>query len=332
MIDILIFILAVALICYVLFGGADYGAGILGLMPWGGHKKSIRQLIGKAIGPVWEANHIWLILIVVILFVGFPVVYSSLGTYLHWPLLMVLVGVVFRGCAFVFLHYDAIKDHSQVWYDRIFSISSLWTSFCLGLVLGGLNSGEIIEQGSVYERYFSGWIHPYNFFLGLFVCTIFACQASVYLIGETNDQEIRNLLRSKFRQLVSSMIILGGLVFLSSLWTQGKIALHFIHNPWCLAILFLATFLVFYLWKAVDHFHVQKSRVLSGMIISCVLTGFMLANFPNIVLFSERTISIYQAAANRETLYQLLIALICGLFLIIPSLGFLLKTFKGQSS
>ena len=330
MINCLIAILGVALICYVLFGGADYGAGILGLMPWGPHKVAIRSLIGKAIGPVWEANHIWLILIVVILFVGFPSIYSSLGTYLHWPLVMVLVGIVFRGCAFVFLHYDAIKDHTQIWYERIFSFSSLWTSFSLGLVLGGLNSGEIATTGSAYELYFSGWLQPYNLFLGLFVCSIFAFQAVVYLIGEVEDHEIKEALKKKFYILMPTTVVLGGCVFIASLWTKGSMALNFIKEPLSLLTLTLATILVYPLWQSVSRYRILRSRVLSGLLTSCIIVGFMAANFPNMMVLSGAKISIYAAAANEETLFQLLVALICGLVLIVPSLVFLLKTFKGQ--
>ena len=105
MLVLIIIILATAFILYTLLGGADFGAGIIETFAGRGQQSTI----SKAIAPVWEANHVWLILAVVILFTGFPAVYSSLSLLLHIPLLLVLIGIIFRGSAFTLRYYDVKK-------------------------------------------------------------------------------------------------------------------------------------------------------------------------------------------------------------------------------
>src|SRR3982750_1491425 len=104
MLNLIITILGASFVLYALLGGADYGAGII--EAFSGRKGE--QTVSRALAPVWEANHVWLILAIVILFTGFPAVYSSISTVLHIPLMVVLVGIIFRGCAFTFRHYDVV--------------------------------------------------------------------------------------------------------------------------------------------------------------------------------------------------------------------------------
>src|SRR6478609_9762603 len=117
--------LFLSLLLYLLLGGADFGAGIVELFTSRKNKGRTRKTLYHAIGPIWEANHMWLIIAIVILFVGFPYIYTTLSIYLHIPLTIMLLGIIARGTAFVFRHYDAINDDWQFWYNRIYSISSL---------------------------------------------------------------------------------------------------------------------------------------------------------------------------------------------------------------
>src|SRR5665648_1246704 len=125
MTEFIILVLGVAVLFYVLLGGADFGAGIIELVTG---KRGI-DTISKAIAPVWEANHIWLILAVVILFNGFPLVYTTFTTYLHIPLFIILLGIIFRGTAFTFRYYDTVEDNTNKYYTQLFRISSLLTPF-----------------------------------------------------------------------------------------------------------------------------------------------------------------------------------------------------------
>ena len=109
MIDVLVFFIGASLLLYVVLGGSDFGAGIIELLPAGRLRDAQKRVINRAMGPVWEANHMWLILIVVILFMGFPTIFTTLMVALHVPMLALLVGIVVRGTAFTFRHYDAVQ-------------------------------------------------------------------------------------------------------------------------------------------------------------------------------------------------------------------------------
>src|ERR1700733_8715060 len=110
MLLVVIGFLAVSLLFYCVLGGADFGAGALEFFVPEKNRKRHEELVNKAMGPVWEANHIWLIILIVILFNAFPKVYAQYSIYFHIPLTLMLIGIVFRGCAFSFRNYDAVKD------------------------------------------------------------------------------------------------------------------------------------------------------------------------------------------------------------------------------
>src|SRR5690349_5097386 len=197
MIDILVFFIGASLLLYVLLGGSDFGAGILELLPAGRLREKQKEVINHAMGPVWEANHMWMILIVVILFMGFPTIFTTLMIALHIPMLALLAGIVLRGAAFTFRHYDAIQDErSQRIYTWMFGLSSLWTSFWLGIIAASLNRGIIDPDArDIWGAYFAPWWGFYPLSVGAFVACIYAFLASIYLIGETDNQELKRRFR-----------------------------------------------------------------------------------------------------------------------------------------
>src|SRR4029450_7243293 len=147
LVESIAFFFAVSILFYCLFAGADFGAGILEAFLPSRRRAEQKKVIAHAIGPVWEANHVWLILAVVILFTGFPKAYSVLTITFHIPLTLMLLGIILRGCAFTFRHYDSIRDR-QRYYSAIFVVSSFLTPLMLGVIAGGMLLGAVapIEQ------------------------------------------------------------------------------------------------------------------------------------------------------------------------------------------
>src|SRR5947208_14728496 len=127
--DLVAGVIFVALNAYAVLGGADFGGGVWDLLALGPRKARQRELIAEAIGPVWEANHVWLILAIVLLFTCFPPAFARLGTRLHIPLSLVLIGIVLRGSAFTFWRYGA--DEEQRNWGMVFAIASLMTPLLL---------------------------------------------------------------------------------------------------------------------------------------------------------------------------------------------------------
>src|ERR1035437_8712996 len=212
MLILIVIILGVSFVLYTLFGGADFGAGIVEM--FAGKKEEF--IISKAIAPVWEANHVWLIFAIVILFTGFPTMYASLSLVMHIPLMMVLLGIIMRGCAFTFRSYDVGENKSaRNFYTFFFRASSFVTPVFLGIILGAMILGRITLDASVsfYEMFIAPWLNTFCFTMGLCAASLFAYLASVFLVGETKIKKERILYARFSKYAMITTIVFGFLVF-----------------------------------------------------------------------------------------------------------------------
>lgn len=327
MLTIIIVILSVSFILYAILGGADFGAGIV--ETFAGRKGE--KTISRAIAPVWEANHVWLILAIVIIFTGFPKVYSTISTALHIPLMIVLIGIVLRGTSFTFRHYDPAHDAAHKYYTIFFKLSSFITPFFLGVTLGAMMFGNINDQapGTFYEQFIAPWLNGFCFMMGLFSISLFGYIASVFLIGEAGYpvEQKRYINLSKIFLLAT--VVMGILVFVVAEKLGHHLFNEFFRSYFsigCLSIVLLFIPLIFYLFS---HPVIAYLRAVVAIQVSLILLGWFAIQFP--VLVYEKNgnhLSFYTTQAPYATLYQLLIALFVGLLLIIPSFYFLFKVFK----
>ncbi|MFD2257258.1 cytochrome d ubiquinol oxidase subunit II [Luteolibacter algae] len=330
MISVLIFFIAASLLLYILLGGSDFGAGILELLPGKGFRGKQKVVVNRAMGPVWEANHMWLILIVVILFMGFPTIFTTLMISLHLPMLALLVGVVVRGTVFTFRHYDAIQAPvSQSTYTLLFGLSSLWTSIWLGIIAASLTRGTIDPAATdPWAAYVAPWWGWYPLSLGIFVACIFAFLASVFLVGETDEPALKQHFRGRAAAFNVAVIVSGGLVFLASSGEKSALVHLFIRHPAAIAAMILATGLFVALWRFVSRSQVMLTRIIASGQVVLILFGWWVLYAPNAVITASGPLSFYDTAAPPATLRQLLIALLVGSLFIFPSLIFLLRVFK----
>ena len=182
-------VMMASLVLYALLGGADYGGGVWDLFAFGRRAREQRALIAEAISPVWEANHVWLILLVVVLFTAFPPAFAAIATALHVPITLLLIGIVLRGTAFTFRTYDLQRDDVQRRWSLVFSIASIITPILLGTTLGAIASGTIrVENGNVTSGFFSSWLAPFPLAVGFFALALFAFLAAVYLTVEAEGR------------------------------------------------------------------------------------------------------------------------------------------------
>src|SRR4051812_28687139 len=160
-------IMVVALNAYVLMAGADFGGGVWDLLARGPRRTRQRELIANSIAPIWEANHVWLIVVVVMLFTAFPVVFGILGTVLHIPLTLMLIGVVLRGSAFVFRSYGSRGQTTRHRWGAAFAIASVATPVVLGDIIGAVASGDVGEAAARVGRasfasvFVAPWLAPF---------------------------------------------------------------------------------------------------------------------------------------------------------------------------
>lgn len=328
--------LGVALVLYCLFAGADFGAGILECLSRRTFRDKERELVTHAIAPVWEANHVWIVLVVVILFNGFPAAYSRLSTTFHIPITLMLIGIILRGCAFTFRHYDAVRDGSQRYYNTVFAWSSLITPWFLGVIAGGATLGRSPPLSSdFYAGYIAPWCNLFCASLGLFVCALFAFLAAVYLLGETEDRALRPPL---FRQVVGTQgatIVAGLLVFLAAQLDDLPLAARFLADRRSLLCMGLATALPLPLLWLIRRDRVILARGLAAAEAVLILAGWFQLQYPVLIAQSGGSehsgLTYLQAAAPIATQKQLFYALVAGCMLIFPALYWLLKIFKSHS-
>lgn len=330
MLAIIITILGISFLLYTILGGADFGAGIV--ETFAGRKGE--KTISKAIAPVWEANHVWLILAIVIIFTGFPEVYATISTALHIPLMIVLIGIVLRGSSFTFRHYDVTHDVSHKYYTIFFKVSSFITPFFLGITLGAIILGDIkIESsGNFYSQFVEPWFNTFCLTMGIFTISLFGYIAAVFLIGEAtySVEQKRYIHLSKILLLLS--IAMGIFVFIAAEAHGHPLLNEFFRSTpsiISLIIIVLLNPLIFYLFS---HPVVTYLRVIVAMQVSLIMLAWFAIQFPILIyLKNGNHLTFYNTHAPYATLYYLLIALLAGLLLIIPSFYFLFRVFKRKN-
>jgi cytochrome d ubiquinol oxidase subunit II len=321
--------LGASILLYCLLAGADFGAGILESVLGKELRDEQRKVIDRAMGPVWEANHVWLILALVILFVAFPTAYSAMSITFHIPLTLMLLGVILRGSAFTARHYDAVRDRSQAWYSAIFVLSSIVTPLMLGIVAGGMLLGRIgrVEDGFL-QAFVRPWANLFCLAVGIFTCVLFAFLAAVYLIGETSNPAVRKIFIRRAQVLNVMAIAAGFLVFAAAERNGLPLVSLFMGHALSLGSMTAATLILIPLWAAIRKGATSAARVLAAIQVGLVLAGWFRLQFPVILNSPEAPFTIYSAAAPESTLRYLLYALVGGSALIFPSLFYLLKIFK----
>ncbi|ANI89257.1 cytochrome D ubiquinol oxidase subunit II [Arachidicoccus ginsenosidimutans] len=315
---------------YLLFGGADFGAGILELFTREQNKGRTRRTMYRAIGPIWEANHMWLIIAIVILFVGFPVIYSEMSVYLHIPLMIMLLGIIARGTAFSFRHYDAVVDDMQILYNRIFTWSSLITPLFLGIIAGSSVSGTIDTQATDFvHAYIFSWLDWFNVAIGLFTVAICAFLAAVFLVGEVKNDKDRRRFTIKARSANIFAIIFGTLVFIIAWLEKIPLTKWIFGNAISLTAIITALLSLVLLWYLLLKGKTKILRLLAGFQVTMILLAITYPHFPNIVLLRDgSTLSLLDNHGDKKTIQSLAVALLGGSIFILPALFYLMYSFK----
>lgn len=324
-------ILTIALMIYVLFGGADLGAGILELFKGPTLKNEQQELIETAMAPVWEANHVWLILIVVILFVGFPDIFTTLSVWLYAPLVAIMAGLVVRGCSFAYRHHDPnqnSKTKNVLTYT--FAFSSLWTTLWMGIFIGALFTQPYISTK------IQSWLNLFSFYIGLYLCVHFSLLASVFLFAETQYIDLCDLYITKARWAILCVTCLGTLIPIISHLYNIHLIEDLLHKPQCLILATLAIFSLIALWFSLSRKNIFLSRLfVSSYSILTLLTWFSL-KFPTLYIIKRdylvTQMTFQNTMASESTLKQLSLALLIGALVILPSYIALLVVFKRRKS
>jgi cytochrome bd ubiquinol oxidase subunit II len=321
-------ILWLALIAYAVLGGADFGAGIWDLFAVGPQRHRQRQLINQAIGPVWEANHVWLVFLIVGLFTVFPSAFAVLTVGLFIPLTIVLVGIVLRGAAFIFRTYelDATDRVAEIW-SRVFSSTSLIAPFFLGASAAAVASGKLQAPNGVAQVDFGhAWFSPFALTIGTMAVTLCATLAAVYLTLEasrSHETDLAHAYRGRALIVGALTAVLGTLGLLLSISEAPLLWSGMLSRSWPVVLITmligLATAGLLYARRY------GLARIMIVLETAFLLGSWGLSQYPYII---PPNITIDNSANDPSVITALVISIIVGMAILLPSLYYLFSVFK----
>ena len=313
-------VLLVGATMYAIFGGADFGAGVWSLLAGDGDRgRRPRALIDWAIGPVWEANHVWLIFTLVVLWTGFPTAFESLFSTLFIPLSLAALGIVFRGAGFAFQH-TARRARGRAMATYFFGLASLLTPFFMGTVVGAI-AGERVPVGNEAGNLVTSWLNPLSLVLGALFVATGAYLSAVFLVSEARRAGTPDIERYFVNRALGAALAAGALA------VAGLVALHqdgrFVFDglkgdalPLTIAS-FICGLAVLVLLKRDAR---RGARPLAAGAVVAVIWAWGVAQHPYLL---PQVLTIDAAAAPGTTLTAVLIVFGIAVVVVLPALGLL---------
>jgi cytochrome d ubiquinol oxidase subunit II len=322
------------LMAYAVLAGADFGGGVWDLLASGPRRQRQREAIAHAMGPVWEANHVWLIFVLVVLFTCFPRAYGPLQTALFVPLHLVLAGIMLRGAAFVFRGYgpdhapsSSPFEHHNVW-GKVFGAASVISPLLMGAAFGVVTAGDVRVSagGDVTLTDPVPWLAPYPMACGLLALATCAYLAAVYLSVEARDE-----LREDFRRrAIFAGTATAGLAVFTLLVARREAPWFFEQLLSRRAAAVLGAGGACFVGSAVAIFRrwLRAARLFAAGQTVLMLLGWGLAH-RDFLIYPD--VPLLEARGSVATIRFLLGSLPIGVAILVPSLVLLFRVFKAPT-
>ena len=316
-------VLFLAVTTYAVFGGADFGAGFWDLVAGGARRgERPREVIDHSIAPVWEANHVWLIFIFVVLWTGFPEAYASIMLTVFVPLGLAALGIVLRGSSFAF-RKTVFRTRDRRNFGAAFALSSVLVPFCMGTVAGAIASGRI-PAGGVAGDPWSSWLNPTSVLGGLLAVIVCAYLAAVYLTWDARrfgDAEMADYFR---RRAVGAAVVAGAGAVVGIFVLRAD-ARYVFDGLTSRALPFVILSALCGVGSLV--LLVRDARLLAIVAVASIVIGWGVAQWPYIL---PTSLKVSAAAAPSGTLATLVVATVLLLVIVVP--GFTLLYVLDQRS
>jgi cytochrome bd ubiquinol oxidase subunit II len=314
--DVCAVILWVGVTLYALFGGADFGAGVWDLLAGRGERADrVRRQIDRSIGAVWEANHVWLIFVLVVLWTAFSTAFSAIMTTLYIPLALAALGIVLRGSGFAFRH--ALPGRLERPASRVFGVSSVLTPFFMGTVVGAIASGEVPAGGDGDPT--SSWTGFLPLATGAMFVLVAAYTAAIFLVrdsGAAGDQELRSYFER--RALIAAVVAgAAAVVGVIALHSDGRYVYDGLTSWPGIALVILSGIcglVALGLLVTGRNLGLRAAAVGAG---TAVIWGYFAAAFPYVL---PTSLTISDAAGASATLTEVIIVFAVAAVTVIPSL------------
>jgi cytochrome d ubiquinol oxidase subunit II len=323
----MIFALA-GLALYVVLGGADFGAGIWQLTAGGGARgERLRDHAHHSMAPVWEANHVWLIFVLTVLWTAYPTAFGSIASTLSVPLLIAGFGIILRGAAYA-LRSAAESRRELRRIDTLFAVASLLTPFMLGAAVGAI-AARRVPVGNAAGHLFSSWTGPVSILIGAVAVASSAYLAAVYLSADAarvGDGELERAFRNRalMAGIAAGALAIAGLVVLHS---DAHRLYHGLIDGAGLPALIVSVVAGALALGLVALRRYEPARYTAAVAVAAILAGWALAQKPIIL----PGLTIRQAAAPHDTLVLVTVAVLAGGAILFPSLALLFRLLlRGQ--
>jgi cytochrome d ubiquinol oxidase subunit II len=321
--DLAAAVLILALTAYAVLGGADFGAGFWDLTAGGAERGArLRGLVKQSMGPVWEANHVWLIVVLVVMWTCFPRAFGPLMETLYVPLFLAAVGIIFRGAAFALRGEAATISEARL-LGATFALSSLLVPFFLGCAIGAVATGQVPAEGDPSDP-LGSWTNAPSIFVGLMAVAVGAYLAAVFLAGDATRMALPDLAAAFRRRALGSAVVagafaLGGLAVVES---EAPDLYDGLTSGLGLGMVIVSALVGLVTIGLIWTNRFELARFSSAAAVGAILVGLALAQRPD---FLPGELSFQDAAAGDPTLIATLIALALALAVIVPSLWWLFK-------
>jgi cytochrome bd ubiquinol oxidase subunit II len=318
--DTIAVVLMFGVTAYALFGGADFGAGFWDLVAGGAQRGARpRSVIGHAIGPVWEANHVWLIFVLVVLWTGFSEAFASITLTLFVPLSLAALGIVLRGSSFAF-RKEVTRLSSQRNFGAAFASSSVLVPFCMGAVAGAIASGRVPAGGKTGDPW-SSWINPTSILGGVLAVVVCAFLSAVYLVWDARRLGDDAMVEYFRRRAVVASVVAGlvAAVGVYVLYEDARYVFDGLTSRALPLVILSAVCGLGSLWLLMRQAH-RGARLLAMGAVSSVVVGWGVAQWPYLL---PESLKVSAAAAPDPTLVTILIVFVVAAIVILPSLGLL---------
>ena len=318
--DAVAVVLLIGVTMYAVFGGADFGAGLWSLLAGAGDRgRRPRELIDWAIGPVWEANHVWLIFVLVVLWTGFSSAFEAIFSTLFIPLSLAALGVVLRGAGFAF-HHNARSARGRAMAETSFGLASVLTPFFLGTVVGAIAGGRV-PVGNATGDSVTSWCNSLSLVIGALFVATGAYLAAVFLVSDARRAGAPDLERYFSTRALVVAVVAGALA------AAGLVSLHS-HARYVfdgltgdgLALVILSLLCGLGVLVLLHRGARRGARPLAVGAVAAVIAGWGVAQWP--YLLPEK-LTIGDAAAPSATLTGVLIVFGVAVLVVLPAIGLL---------
>ncbi|MGH3795500.1 MAG: cytochrome d ubiquinol oxidase subunit II [Pseudonocardiaceae bacterium] len=319
----LIFVL-IGLALYTVLAGADMGAGLWHLMAGRGpYSVRIRDHAHRSIAPVWEANHVWLIFVLTVLWTSYPTAFGSILSTLSVPFFIAAIGIIFRGAGYALQSGGSPGPRERRVIDTVYALSSILTPFALGAAVGGVASGRV-PVGNAAGNLITSWINPTSILVGVLAVMVAAFLAAVYLCSDAVRLGEPDLARS-FRARAIGTGVITGVISIAGLAVLRVDARQLfdglVHGPGLAAAIVSGLAGIATLLLLAGRRNPLLARGTAALAVAAIIAGWALAQQPMLL----PGLTVAQAATSDRTMLAVVIAVLGGAMILFPSLALLFR-------